>query len=462
MTTSITMPQLGETVLEGTIIRWLKQVGETVQLDESLFEISTDKVDTEVPSPITGIVDAILVAEGTTVPVGTEVARLRGADEAGQAAGDTVLSPAIDAPVATTTGTAPEKVGAGAGADAGAGAGATSERAVVKAPVGSGPRSIVLSPVVRRLAREHRVDLSQVPGTGDGGRITRRDVERFIQAPPETGLTAVTDIGPAGAPPTAVTPPAAPPPPHPGAAPTLRVVQPVPGPREEVRPLSHIRKQIASHMVASQHAAARAWTVIEVDMENVVRVREREKEAFKAREGYSLTYLPFVARAVCEALLAFPDINSELRDDQQILHRYVNLGIAVSYEDGLIVPVIDDADTRNLVGLARAINDLATRARIKRLQPGEVQGATFTITNPGPFGSVMSLPIINQPNSAILSLDAIEQRPVVIDNAIAIRHRVYLSLSWDHRVVDGATATQFLARVKESLENWDFAEDLGT
>lgn len=453
MTTSITMPQLGETVLEGTIIRWLKQVGEPVQMDESLFEISTDKVDTEVPSPITGVVDAILVAEGTTVPVGTEVARLRGTEEAEGETGDQASSASIEAAVAPTTNET--------SASHAVSVGATPERTAVIAPASGGPRSVVLSPVVRRLAREHGIDLSQVPGSGDGGRITRRDVERFIEAPPETVLLAVTGVASADGPPTAATPPAAPPPPQPGAAPTLRVVQPVPGPREEVRPLSHIRKQIAAHMVASQHAAARAWTVIEVDMENVVRVRDRENVAFKTREGYSLTYLPFVARAVCEALLAFPDINSELRDEQQILHRYVNLGIAVAYEDGLIVPVIEDADARNLVGLARAINDLATRARTKRLQPAEVQGATFTITNPGPYGSVMSLPIINQPNSAILSLDSVEQRPVVIDNAIAIRHRVYLSLSWDHRVVDGATATKFLARVKESLEAWDFAEDLG-
>jgi pyruvate/2-oxoglutarate dehydrogenase complex dihydrolipoamide acyltransferase (E2) component len=236
----------------------------------------------------------------------------------------------------------------------------------------------------------------------------------------------------------------------------------VAGAGEEVVPMSHIRKAIATHMVASLQASARAWNMVEVDMESVVRVRDRAKDAFKAREGFGLTYTPFVTRAVTEALLAFPMVNAELRGEEIVVKHYVNMGIAVSYDEGLIVPVVKGADTMNIVGLARAINDLATRARAKKLLPDEVHGATFSITNPGPFGSIMSVPIINQPNTAILAFDAIEKRPVVIDDAIAIRHMVYISMSWDHRVIDGALASQFLARVKQNLETWDWSEDLGS
>jgi len=224
--------------------------------------------------------------------------------------------------------------------------------------------------------------------------------------------------------------------------------------------MSHIRKAIAKHMHDSVQASARAWNLVEVNMENVVRLRDRAKDVFKAQEGFSLTYMPFVGRAVCEALLAFPDVNGELRDETIVLRHYVNLGIAVAYEDGLIAPVVRGADEMNLVGLARGVNDVATRARSKKLKPDEVHGGTFTITNPGPFGSIISVPIINQPQTAILAFDAVEKRPVVIDDAIAIRHMVYLSMSWDHRVIDGATAAQFLARLKQNLETWDFTPEL--
>jgi pyruvate/2-oxoglutarate dehydrogenase complex dihydrolipoamide acyltransferase (E2) component len=235
----------------------------------------------------------------------------------------------------------------------------------------------------------------------------------------------------------------------------------VAGAGEEVVPMTHIRKAIATHMVGSLQTTARAWNMVEVNMEHVVRVRERSKEAFREREGFNLTYTPFVARATTEALLAFPMVNAELRGEEIIVRHYVNMGIAVSYDEGLIVPVVKGADTMNLVGVARAIDDLATRARAKKLLPDEVQGATFSITNPGPFGSILSVPIINTPNTAILAFDGIEKRPVVIDDAIAIRHMVYLSISWDHRVIDGALAAQFLARLKQNLETWDWAEDLG-
>ena len=225
--------------------------------------------------------------------------------------------------------------------------------------------------------------------------------------------------------------------------------------------MTHIRRAIAKHMKASLDVSARAWNMVEVNMENVVRVREAAKDAFKQREGISLTYTSFVARAVCDALLAFPQVNSEIRGEDLVLKHYVNLGVAVSYDEGLIVPVIKGADEMNIVGLARAVNDLATRARSKMLKPDEVAGGTFTITNPGPFGSMLSIPIISQPQTAILAFDAIEKRPVVVDDAIAIRHMCYLSMSWDHRAIDGADAAKFLARLKQNLETWDFGPELG-
>jgi 2-oxoglutarate dehydrogenase E2 component (dihydrolipoamide succinyltransferase) len=439
--TSIQMPQLGETIVEGTILKWLKQEGEPVERDEPLFEISTDKVDTEVPSPVAGTLTKIVVAEGQTVPVGTELALIDSGDGAGAGSGaDVSAAPATPAaPAATAAPTSPP----------------TSETTSAREPAPApslavpdrGPRSQILSPLVRKLAAEHGLDLSQVVGTGTGGRITKKDVEAAIAA--GTGAAAA----PVTAPPGAI-----------GAAPAA--MRPVPAPAtagagEEVVPMTHIRKAIATHMLGSLQATARAWNMVEVNMEHVVRVRERAKEAFRQREGINLTYTPFVTRATTEALLAFPMVNAELRGEDIILRRYVNMGIAVSYEEGLIVPVVKGADTMNLVGIARAIDDLATRARAKKLLPDEVQGATFSITNPGPFGSILSVPIINTPNTAILAFDGIEKRPVVIDDAIAIRHMVYLSISWDHRVIDGALAAQFLARVKQNLETWDWAEDLG-
>ena len=408
--TSVKMPQLGETVVEGTILKWLKAEGETVELDEPLFEISTDKVDTEVPSVASGTLTKILVPEGATVSVGTELAVIEGEAAGAGALVSVAPASATSAPV-------------------------TASAQAAKLP-DRGPRSQILSPLVRKLAAEHGVDLARVQGTGTGGRITKNDV-----------LAA-----------------AAPPAP---AAPAPAAVQAVPMPApavamggEEVIPVPHIRGLIAEHMKRSLEVSARAWNAVEVNMENVARLRERSKEAFKAREGFGLTYMPFVTRAVTEALFAFPMVNSELRGDQIVVKHYVNMGIAVSYEEGLIVPVLKGADTMNLLGMARGINDLALRARAKKLLPDEVHGGTFTITNPGPFGSLISVPIINQPESAILAFDTVQKRPVVIDDAIAIRHMVYLSLSWDHRLIDGALASQFLSRVKQNLETWDFAEDL--
>jgi 2-oxoglutarate dehydrogenase E2 component (dihydrolipoamide succinyltransferase) len=437
--TSVKMPQLGETVVEGTILKWLKAEGETVELDEPLFEISTDKVDTEVPSVASGVVKKILVPEGTTVSVGTELAVIEGDAEgdAGAGAPEPASRPAV-----LPTAVAPAG-GATDGGSEGSSAPTPAPPAVATtAPLQDrGPRSQILSPLVRRLAAERGVDLSTVVGTGTGGRITKKDV-----------LAAAAGPAPAAAPPAAVPP-----------AVSVAVAPPVPAAAaggEEIVPVPRVRGLIAEHMKRSLEVSARAWNAVEVNMENVARLRERLKEAFKAREGFSLTYMPFVTRAVTEALVAFPMVNSELRGDQIVVKHYVNMGIAVSYDEGLIVPVLKGADTMNLLGIARGINDLATRARAKALQPDEIHGGTFTITNPGPFGSLISVPIINQPESAILAFDTVEKRPVVIDDAIAIRHMVYLSLSWDHRLIDGALASQFLSRVKQNLETWDFAEDL--
>jgi 2-oxoglutarate dehydrogenase E2 component (dihydrolipoamide succinyltransferase) len=325
-----------------------------------------------------------------------------------------------------------------------------------------GPRSQILSPLVRKLANEHAVDLSQVSGTGTGGRITKNDVLGFVET---QGAAAPAPSTPAAAPAARPAQPAPAPataPAQPAPAAAAAVAQPAAamGGAEEIVPVSHIRRTIAQHMKASLEISARAWNAVEVNMENVARLRERTKDAFKAREGFGLTYMPFVTRAVSEALLAHPMVNSELRGDEIAVKHFVNIGIAVSYDEGLIVPVLKGSDTMNLLGIARGINDLATRARAKKLLPDEVHGGTFTITNPGPFGSLISVPIINQPQTGILGFDTVERRPVVIDDTIAIRHMVYISMSWDHRVIDGALASQFLARVKQNLETWDFAEDL--
>ena len=452
MPTPVTMPQLGETVVEGTITKWLKHEGDTVERDEPLFEISTDKVDTEVPSPLAGKVLQILVPEGETVAVGAQLVMIE-TNGAGQAEASAAPAPAAETPPPPEPKPMPEPEPAPPPPSPTplpvpqpppAPAPAATHPAVGAA----GPQSQILSPLVRRLADEHGIDLARVRGTGTGGRITKKDVQEFIDS---GGAGAAA---PAPAAPAARTQPAAQPAPAP-------VAPAVPGAAEETVPLTRMRQAIARNMVASMQTSARAWNLTEVNMEAVVRTREAAKDAFREREGLNLTYMPFVARAVIEALLAFPDVNSELREDQLILKRYVNLGIAVALDEGLIVPVVKGADTMNIVGLARAINDVATRARTKHLMPDDVQGGTFTITNPGPFGSIISVPIINPPQCAILAFDAIEKRPVVIDDAIAIRHMVYLSMSWDHRIIDGATAAKFLQRVKQNLESWDFGPEVG-
>jgi pyruvate dehydrogenase E2 component (dihydrolipoamide acetyltransferase) len=485
--TTVTMPQLGETVVEGTITKWLKQEGERVEQDEPLFEISTDKVDTEVPSPAAGTLTKILVAEGQTVSVKTPVAEIDGAGAAagegsgGGAPSDSAHEPAPPPPPSETPAEAQPQRGAGpdsappitpeapaAEAPAPAAPAEEARRPAAKAPAPAGaqladqgPRSQILSPLVRKLAEEHSVDLSQVVGTGTGGRVTKNDVLAFVTTRGSAGPAAPgapAPPAPAEAPAPAPSAPAEAPAPAPAP-------QPAPAPAavgvgEEVVQMTVVRKAIAEHMTRSLQVSARAWNMVEVDMERIARLRERVKESFMARESFNLTYMPFLSRAVVDALLAFPLVNSELRGEEIVVKHYVNLGIAVSYDQGLIVPVVKGADGMNLIGLARSINDLALRARGHQLKPDEVHGGTFTITNPGPFGSILSVPIINQPQTGILAFDAVVKRPVVVDDAIAVRHMVYLSMSWDHRVIDGALASQFLARIKENMETWDWSEDL--
>jgi pyruvate dehydrogenase E2 component (dihydrolipoamide acetyltransferase) len=494
--TAVKMPQLGETVIEGTILKWLKQEGDQVALDEPLFEISTDKVDTEVPSSAAGTLTKILVPEGETVAVGTELAEITeegaggaeapgaasqlAAEGSGGAETSSANAEGDEAPSAPpppdSAPTAPAAAPAAASAEAVPSQMAASTQ-TVSPPPDRGPRSQILSPLVRKLASEHGVDLGQVSGTGTGGRITKNDVLGFVATQAAAAPVTSTPAAAPAAQPAQPAPPAAPavqpaqpapataPAAQPAVAPATApaVAQPAPaavGGGEEIVPVSHIRRTIAQHMKDSLEISARAWNAVEVNLENVARLRERTKEAFKAREGFGLTYMPFVTRAVTEALLAHPMVNSELRGDEIAVKHFVNMGIAVSYDEGLIVPVLKSSDTMNLLGIARGINDLATRARAKKLLPDEVHGGTFTITNPGPFGSLISVPIINQPQTGILGFDTVEKRAVVIDDTIAIRHMVYISMSWDHRVIDGALASQFLARVKQNLETWDFAEDL--
>jgi pyruvate dehydrogenase E2 component (dihydrolipoamide acetyltransferase) len=512
--TTIRMPQLGETIVEGTILKWLKHEGEAIDRDEPLFEISTDKVDTEVPSPVAGTVEKILVQEGQTVPVGTDLAEVSEDGKAGgaSAGGGTAASPedtagsseaATEPPQAEAqtpaTAESAEAVGEGSAAEmpaaepatpqgqqasdgtaeavggagdaapqtegaregrsgeapaTGQGAAASAERDQGQELPDRGPRSKILSPLVRRLAEEHSLDLARIEGTGTGGRITKGDVMAAISA---GGATAQA---PAATAPAAAPAPAQPAAAQPAAAPAAQPAVSEVGAGDEVVPISHIRKAIGQHMLTSLETSARAWTMVEVNVDHLVKLRDRAKDAFKQKHGVNLTYLPFVIRATCDALLTHPEVNAELRGDQIVLHHYVNMGIAVSYDAGLIVPVIKGADSMNTVGLARAIADLASRARAHQLKPDEVQGSTFTITNPGPYGSIASVPIINQPNAGILSFDAIQKRPVVIDDTIAIRSMVNISMSWDHRTIDGEIATKFLARVKQNLEAWDFAEDV--
>jgi pyruvate dehydrogenase E2 component (dihydrolipoamide acetyltransferase) len=472
MTTKVTMPQMGESIFEGTITKWLKKVGERVDRDEPLFEISTDKVDSEIPSPASGILSEILVPEGKTVQINTVVAIINGA---GAEERKKVISPAG---VDIAAQEAPEE--------------AAEEKAETQPPAPEikknqpppqpAPPSIAerlrqpsaaptvrvqdirTSPLVRKLARENNVDLSEIQGTGLEGRITKEDVlnylaQRSARASEKPSPARVHEPGPAAEPgwiePEAAMPaPVAPAPEEAERAATAPPEMPRFAGETETVPMSPMRKAIAEHMVLSKRTSAHVNTVFEVDVSSIVQLREMHKTEFESREGIPLTYTPFFARALVETVREFPVINSSVSGENIVYKKPINLGIAVALETGLIVPVIRDAHLKSFTGLALAIYDVADRARKKRLKPDDVQNGTVSMTNPGSFGALFGTPIISQPQVAILGVGGIEKRPVVINDAIAIRSIVYLSLSFDHRVIDGAVADQFMARLKQRLQSW--------
>jgi 2-oxoglutarate dehydrogenase E2 component (dihydrolipoamide succinyltransferase) len=433
---------MGESIVEGTLTKWLKKAGEHVERDEPLFEISTDKVDTEIPSPAAGTVTEILVPEGQTVGINTVVARIEEGDGAKaapqpQPAKSAATAPPPPAPTEQRPETPPAKPPAQETMQS-APAPAEVEEPVEETPESTGP----LSPLVRRMAREHRIDLKQVKGTGAGGRVTKQDIEAYL-------AQRQAAAAPPAAPPTPVKAPAAPAP-TPSAPPAEGGVA-----RTRIEPMSTMRIKIAEHMVASQRTSAHVTTIHKVDMTRVAKMRDKHKADFQARYGMGLTYLPFVTRATVEGLRTYPLLNAAIEGNNIIYHNEIHIGIAVALENGLIVPVIRSTDEKNVLGLQRSIVDLATRARSRHLKPEEVQGGTFSITNFGSFGSVVATPIINQPQVAILGVGSVEKTPVVVENdAIAIRSICYLSLTFDHRLIDGALADQFTAKVKSVLENW--------
>lgn len=468
MATTVSMPQLGETVTEGTILRWAKQVGDTVAEDEVLVEISTDKVDTEVPSPASGTILEILVDEGDTVEVGTPLVVI---GEQGEESGEAAAPPSAEETSAEPPAAqgdeeaAEEEAGDEEAAPPPPSAGETSAEPPAAQGTKPGDEEVeqffaepdetekkphLLSPVVRKLIREHEVDVSQLDGTGEGGRITRKDVEAYLASGP-AGKPAAKEEAPA-APAAAAVPTAA--------APSGAV-------SEEVD-LDRIRIRTAENMIKAKQTAAHVWTSVEVDYERVERVRQARKAQFKTDEGFSLTYLPFIARATIDALKAYPVVNSsfQLEEKKAVFHKNVDLGIAVDLDQqGLVVARVRNADGLRLVGIARSIRELADRARSRKLDVDDLTGSTFTITNPGPFGSFMSAPIINVPNVAILSTETVVKRPTVVtdddgQDMIAIRHIGYLGLTWDHRAFDGSTAVLFLRRIKQNLETWDWEQEL--
>lgn len=412
MAIEVKMPPLGESVTEGIVARWLRQVGDQVEKDEALVEITTDKVDTEIPAPASGTLVEILVPEGETVPVGGVLARL----ETAAAERATPAAAAVEAP---------EREESTARKEAPPAARGGSEETFVAQP---------LSPVARNLAREHGLtdeDLAAVQGSGRGGRITKEDILQFLATRRAAPAPATPETGPEPSKPA-------------GKEGTRRV------------PMTPVRKMIAEHMVRSKRTSPHTYTVAEVDMTRIVRFREAVKERFRETNGFNLTYTHFILHAVVTALQAHPLLNCSVEGDEIVLHDYVNLGVAVALDNGLIVPVIKHAEEKNLLGLARSAHELATKAQAKQLSPDDVQGGTFTVTNPGVFGNIFGLPIINQPQVAILGVGAIKKRPVVVEgDAIAVRSMMYLSLSYDHRVIDGAEAARFLQRVRNLLETYD-------
>ena len=434
MPTDIVMPQMGESIFEGTITKWLKKPGDKVQRDEPLFEISTDKVDAEIPAPASGILQDIKVVEGNTVQVNTVVGTIAGDSEAAPsrpAAQTTVPEPTPSSPKKREA-TPPVAPPAEAKTESGMGEEADDHA-----------RS---SPLVRKIAREHDVNLSQVTGTGMGGRITKQDIMAFLEKPQAAAaLSSASSSASAPAPsPRPTAPPAT-----------------IPG---DLVPMTQMRKIIAQRMIESRRTSAHVHAMFEVDITRIVQLRNKTKSAFEQRHGARLTFMPFFVRAVIIALQQFPIVNASLEGENIRYHRHVNVGIAVALDWGLIVPVLKNADELNFLGLQRGISGLGERSRTKKLKPEEVEGSTFTVTNPGQFGAVFGLPIINQPNSAILGVGGITKAPLVVtdddgNDSIAIRSVVHLTLGYDHRLIDGAVADQFMALVKKTLENW--SEEVG-
>ena len=477
MSTTVTMPQLGETVTEGTILKWAKTVGESIVEDEVLVEISTDKVDTEVPSPASGTILEILVHEGDTIEVGTPMVVIGGADEPSATEVTPVAeqvepvaeaapepAPAVEEPPPT----AEEPVSQPS---------TTEVEAFFAEPDEADTKPHLLSPVVRKLIRENEIDVTQLTGTGQGGRITRGDVEAYLVSAPVVSAMSDTPVSipepeapvesvvvPAPAPEVEPQHAAAPAP----VEPTVAAASVVPDAGSDSVELDRIRILIAENMIKAKQTAAHVWTSVEVDFERVERVRQAHKSQFKADEGFSLTYLPFISRATIDALKAFPVVNSSfnLEEKTATFHKTVHLGIAIDLnQGGLVVARVRNADGLRLVGIARSVRELAEKGREGKLALDDLSGSTFTITNPGPFGSFMSAPIINIPNVAILSTDTVVKRPTVItapdgQDMIAIRHIGYLGLTWDHRALDGSTAVLFLRRIKENLETWDWEQEL--
>jgi len=465
MAVDVVMPQMGESIFEGTITKWLKKPGDKVERDEPLFEISTDKVDAEIPSPSAGVLKEIKIPEGQTVPIQTVVAVIDGAGAAAAAPAPAAAPPApaakpaaAPAPIVAPA-TAAKPAPAPAPVPAAGPAAASTAVPQANGAAASTTERVHSSPLVRRLAKEHNIDLTTLEGTGAGGRITKEDIEAAIAGQSAAAPAAIS----------AARPTPQPPPPAPVAAPgapAAHGTQYIPAlqigvPREriyfgnyELQPLSVMRQKIAEHMVASKHVSPHVYSVDEIDMSKVAAIRTKAKEEFEKRYETRLTFMPFFVKAAVAGLRAYPTLNASLDGTNVVLHKEINVGIAVALDWGLIVPVVKSADEKNLLGIQRTLNDLAERARSKKLKPEEVQEGTFSITNPGVFGGLFGLPVISQPNVGILGLGAIEKRPVVINDSIAIRSMCYVTLSYDHRVVDGAIAHQFLHKVKETLENW--------
>ena len=441
MPTDVIMPQMGESIFEGTITKWLKKPGDKVQRDEPLFEISTDKVDAEIPAPASGVLQEIMVTEGNTVQVNTIVGTIAADGESAAPAKSAAKAPAAPAPQQKESAPPPKP---------------TAPPPPAATESESHDEDVRSSPLVRKIARENNVDLGQVTGTGLGGRITKQDIMAFIEKGPATAAAA-PQIAPAPqadgtSQPASRPEPASPPRPAPAT---------IPG---DVVPMSQMRKIIAQRMIESRRTSAHVHCMFEVDLTRIVNLRNKLKNSFEQRNGARLTFMPFFVRATIIALQQYPIVNASLDGDNIRYHRHVNAGIAVALDWGLIVPVLKNADELNFLGLQRGITDLGERARNKKLMPTDVEGSTFTITNPGQFGAVFGLPIINQPNSAIMGVGGITKQPMVItdkdgNDSIAVRSVVHLTLGYDHRLIDGAVADQFMALVKKTMEGW--SEDVG-